>query len=152
MSIREDLVSQMNQAMRSQDKARLETLRFILSAVKNKEIELKKRTEGLTDEEVLQVISSMIKQRLDSIEQFKKGGREDLAQKEEAELVILKSFMPPQFSREEVKEIVSKIAKDINASGIKDMGRLMKEVMPKIAGKADGKMVSDVVKEALGGG
>lgn len=152
MSIREDLVNQMNQAMRSQDKARLETLRFILSAVKNKEIELKKRTEGLTDEEVLQVISSMIKQRLDSIEQFKKGGREDLVQKEDAELQILKSFMPPQLSKEEVKEIVSKIAKDINAISIKDMGRLMKEVMPKLTGKADGKMVSDVVKEALGNG
>ncbi|HBO84806.1 MAG: hypothetical protein A2073_01070 [Deltaproteobacteria bacterium GWC2_42_11] len=151
MSVKEDLVNQMNQAVRSQDKARLETLRFILSAVKNKEIELKKRDEGLKDEEVIQVVSSMIKQGLDSIEQFKKGGREDLVQKEEKELVILKSFMPPQFSREEVKEIVSKIAKDINAISIKDMGRLMKEVMPKLSGKADGKMVSDVVKEALAG-
>ncbi|MBI5682594.1 MAG: GatB/YqeY domain-containing protein [Deltaproteobacteria bacterium] len=149
MPLREDLINQMNQAAKSQNKGKLGTLRFILAAVKNKEIELKKRESGLSDEEIIYVISSMIKQRLDSIEQFQKGGREDLVQKELAELAILKTFMPPQLSREEVITIVEQTAVNINAAGLRDMGRLMKEVMPKLIGKADGKLISDAVKEVL---
>ena len=149
MPLREDLINQMNQTAKSQNKGKLGTLRFILAAVKNKEIELKKRSDGLSDEEVIRVISVMIKQRLDSIEQFKKGGREDLVQKELTELAILKTFMPPELSREEVKTIIKQTADHINAAGLRDMGRLMKEIMPKVAGKADGKLVSDVVREVL---
>lgn len=149
MSIREDLVNQMNHAAKSHDKGKLEALRFILAAVKNKEIELKKREKGLSDDEIIQIISSLIKQRLDSIEQFKKGGREDLVEKETAELSVLKTFMPPQLAIDEIRSIVKQTADSINAVGLRDMGRLMKEVMPKVVGRADGKMVSDAVKDVL---
>lgn len=150
MSLRENLVKQMNEAAKDQDKSRLGALRNILAAVKNKEIALIKRTEGLSDEEVIAVIKTMVKQSLDSIDQFKKGGRQDLVDKEEAELKILQSFLPPQLSKEEIKAIVSGVVQNLNASGPKDMGRVMKEVMPKVAGKTDGKLINEVVKELLG--
>ena len=154
MSIRERLVAQMNEAIRAArdeaGKQRLGVLRNILSAVKNKEIALIKRAEGLSDEEVITVISSMLKQSLESIEFFKKGGRKDLVLQTEAELKILQSFLPQQLSMDEVKAIVSDAVKRLGASGAKDMGRVMKEVMPKVQGKADGKLVNEVVKEVLG--
>ncbi|MBI5874300.1 MAG: GatB/YqeY domain-containing protein [Deltaproteobacteria bacterium] len=151
MSLREDLVKQMNEAAKAQDKMRLGALRNILAQVKNKEIALIKRAEGLSDEEVIAVIKTMVKQCLDSVEQFKNGGRQDLVDKEEAELKILQSFLPPQLSRDEIKAVVAEIAKNLNASGQKDIGRVMKEVMPRFAGKADGKLVNEAVKEVLGG-
>lgn len=150
MSLKEDLIKQMNEAAKAQAKPRLGTLRNILAQVKNKEIALIKRTEGLSDEEVIAVIKTMVKQSLESIELFKKGGRQDLVDKEEAELKILQSFIPPQISRDEIKVVVIDIVKNLNASGPKDMGRVMKEVMPKLHGKADGKLVNEVVKEVLG--
>lgn len=150
MSMKEDLVKQMNEAAKAQDKFKLGVLRNILSQVKNKEIALIKRTEGLSNEEIIAVIKTMVKQVIESIEQFKQGGRQDLVDKEESELKILNTFLPPQLSKDEVKAIVSEIAKNLNASGQKDMGRVMKEVMPKIGNKADGKLVNEVVKEILG--
>lgn len=155
MSLKEELVKQMNEAAKAAKdeigKARLGTLRNVLAQVKNKEIALIKRSEGLSDEEVLSVMRAMIKQSLESIDQFKKGRRQDLVDKEEAELKILQSFLPPQLSKDEIKAIVNEVVKNLNASGAKDMGRVMKEVMPKVQGKADGKMVNEVVKEVLGG-
>jgi uncharacterized protein len=154
VSIRERLVVQMNEAARSArdevGKQSLGVLRNILSAVKNKEIALVKRAEGLSDEEVIAVISSMLKQSLESIEFFKKGGRKDLVLQAEAELKILQSFLPQQHTRDEVKIIVSDAVKKLGASGGKDMGRIMKEVMSKVQGKADGKLVNEIVKEILG--
>ena len=155
MSLREELVRQMNEAQKATRvddlaKAKLGALRNILAQVKNKEIALIKRAEGLSDEEVIAVIRTMVKQNLESIEQFKKGGRQDLVDKEEAELKILQFFLPPQLSRDEIKVIVNDIVKNLQASGPKDTGRVMKEVMPRVAGKADGKLVNEVVKEILG--
>ena len=155
MSLRENLVRQMNEAQKATKvddnaKAKLGALRNILAQVKNKEIALIKRAEGLSDEEVIAVIKTMVKQNLESIEQFKKGGRQDLVDKEEAELKILQFFLPPQLSRDEIKVIVNDIVKNLQASGPKDTGRVMKEVMPRVAGKADGKLVNEVVKEILG--
>lgn len=150
MSIKAELVKQMNEAAKAQDKIRLGALRNILAQVKNKEIALIKRTEGLSDEEVVSVIKTMVKQSLESIDQFKKGGRQDLVDKEETELKTLQSFLPPQLSKDAIKVIVSDIVKNLKASGQKDMGKVMKEVMPKVAGKADGKLVNEVVKEVLG--
>lgn len=154
MSVREDLVMRMNEAARAArdeaGKQRLGVLRNILSAVKNKEIALIKRAEGLSDEEVIAVVSFLVKQSLESIEFFKKGGRKDLVDHAEAELRILQSFLPPQLSTDEVKVIVSDAVKKLCASGSKDMGRVMKEVMPKVQGKADGKLVNEFVKEILG--
>lgn len=150
MSIKAELVKQMNEAAKAQDKIRLGALRNILAQVKNKEIALIKRAEGLSDEEVVSVIKTMVKQSLESIDQFKKGGRQDLVDKEETELKTLQSFLPPQLSKDAIKVIVSDIVKNLKASGQKDMGKVMKEVMPKVAGKADGKLVNEVVKEVLG--
>lgn len=154
MSLREEIVRQMNEAAKAAKddagKQRLETLRNVLAQVKNKEIALIKRSEGLSDEEAISVVRTMIKQCFESIEMFKKGGRNDLVDKTEAELKILKSFLPPELSRDEIKGIVSEVVKSLNASGPKDMGRVMKEVMPKVQGKADGKLVNEVVREILG--
>lgn len=147
MGLQEELLKQMNQAAKDGDKLKLSTIRLVRAAVKNKEIELRRE---LRDEDVVQVISTLIRQRLESIEQFKKGGRKDLVDKEEAELSILRSFMPPQLSREEIKELVQQVVKELQATGAKDMGRVMKEVIPRVAGRADNRVVSEVVREVLG--
>lgn len=147
MGLQEELLKQMNQATKDGDKLKLSTLRLVRAAVKNKEIDLRRE---LRDEDVVQVILTLIRQRLESIEQFKKGGRKDLVDKEEAELSILRSFMPPQLSREGIKELVQQVVKELQATGAKDMGRVMKEVIPRVAGRADNRVVSEVVREVLG--
>lgn len=148
MGLRDGIMKQMAEAAKAGDKLRLSTIRLLLSAVKYKEVDLKRQ---LADEEVAAVASTLIRQRHDSIEQFRAGKREDLAQKEEAELKILQAYMPPQLTASEVRELVKKSAEDIGAQGMKDMGKLMKEVMPKLKGKAEGKLINDMVKEVLGG-
>lgn len=146
MSLKERLSEEMKDAMRSQDKIRLSTIRMLLSAVKNKEIDLGKK---LADEEVVETITSQVKQRRDSIEQFTKAGRSDLAEKEEAELRILQEFLPEQLTAEEVEAEVEMAVKEAEASGMKDLGKVMKLLMPRVAGRADGKLVSDKVRERL---
>ncbi|MCP3677880.1 MAG: GatB/YqeY domain-containing protein [Deltaproteobacteria bacterium] len=146
MSLRAKLTEEMKVAMKSGDRARLSTLRLLISAAKNREIDIKRE---LNDEEVCQVISTMVRQRRESIEQFKAGGRQDLVDKEENELATLTEFLPPQLSRDDIASLVSGVVEEINAAGMKDMGRVMKELLPKVTGKADGKVVSDIVKEQL---
>ncbi|MBE7415904.1 MAG: GatB/YqeY domain-containing protein [Deltaproteobacteria bacterium] len=148
MGLRDDINRDMVAAMKSGDKDRLSTLRMLLSAIKYKEVDAKHQ---LGDEEVVSVLSTLIKQRQDSIEQFSKGGREDLVQKESKEVEVLKGYLPPQLSADEVRDIIKKAAQETGASGPKDMGKLMKAVMPLVKGKADGKLVNDIVKEVLGG-
>ncbi len=148
MGLRDGIMKQIAEAAKAGDKLRLSTVRLLLSAVKYKEVDLKRE---LADEEVAAVASTLIRQRNEAIEQFRAGKREDLAQKEEAEIKILMAYMPPQLSAPEVRELVKKSAADIGALGMKDMGRLMKEVMPKLKGRADGKLINDMVKEVLGG-
>ncbi|MBI5902347.1 MAG: GatB/YqeY domain-containing protein [Deltaproteobacteria bacterium] len=104
----------------------------------------------LTDDEVRQVVSTLVRQRQDSIEQFTKGGRADLADKEEAEIKVLQGYLPAQMSAAEVRELVKKAADETGAAGARDMGKLMKAVMPLIKGRADGKLVNEIVKEVLG--
>ncbi|NTW17899.1 MAG: GatB/YqeY domain-containing protein [Syntrophaceae bacterium] len=133
-------------AAKLKDKIRLSTLRMIKSGVHNREIDLKRK---MTDSEFMQMLSSMVKQRKDSIDQFKKGGREDLVEKEEAELKIIQQFMPVQLSEEEIDAEIRKSIQEVGAVSIKDMGKVMKVLMPKLTGKADGKMVGDKVKEML---
>jgi uncharacterized protein YqeY len=133
-------------AAKLKDKIRLSALRMIKSGVHNREIDLKRK---MTDSEFLQMLSSMVKQRKDSIDQFKKGGREDLVEKEEAELKVIQQFMPVQISEEEIDAEIQKSIQEVGAVGIKDMGKVMKVLMPKLTGKADGKMVGDKVKERL---
>jgi hypothetical protein len=133
-------------AAKLKDKIRLSALRMIKSGVHNREIDLKRK---MTDSEFLQMLSSMVKQRKDSIDQFKKGGREDLVAIEEAELKVIQQFMPVQMSEEEIDAEIQKSIQEAGAVSIKDMGKVMKVLMPKLTGKADGKMVGDKVKERL---
>jgi uncharacterized protein YqeY len=133
-------------AAKLKDKIRLSALRMIKAGVHNREIDLKRK---MTDSEFMQMLSSMVKQRKDSIDQFKKGGREDLVEKEEAELKIIQQFMPVQMSEEEIDAEILNSIQEVGAVSIKDMGKVMKVLMPKLTGKADGKMVGDKVKERL---
>jgi hypothetical protein len=114
--------------------------------VKNREIEL---GEELSDEEVIKVISTLVKQHKDSIEQFQKGGRDDLVEKEQAELGFLESYLPQQLSEEGVKALVKEAIEAVSATSMKDMGKVMKYVMPKAQGRADGKVINQLVKEYL---
>ncbi|MBI5560389.1 MAG: GatB/YqeY domain-containing protein [Deltaproteobacteria bacterium] len=148
MSLKKTITDEMVKAMKSGEKLRLSTIRFLLAAVKNKEIDLRRE---ITDEELWGVLSTLSKQRLESIEQFKKGGREELAEKEEKELEILRGFMPAQLSEAEIRDAVKKAAEETGAAAIKDMGRLMKAVMEKVKGRADGKLVQEIVKGVLSG-
>lgn len=149
MGIKEKVSKDVTDAMKARDKARLSALRMLLSALKNKEIEL--RPNPMTDEDSMQVVQTLIRQRNESIVQFRAGGRLDLATKEEEEIKVLKPYLPQQLSPEELKALISGIAGEIKASGMKDMGRLMKEVMPRVKGRAEGKLVNDTVKKVLGG-
>jgi len=146
MDINTKLNGEMVAAAKSQDKIRLSAVRMIKSTLHNKEISLMR---PLNEAEVLQVLSSMIKQRKDSIEQFAKGGRKDLVEKEEAELKVIQEFMPAQMSEEEVDAIIKKTIEEAGAVSVKDMGKVMKMVVPKLTGVADGKIVSEKVKAFL---
>ncbi len=146
MSLEEKLVEEMKRAMKSNDKLRLSTIRMIRSAVKNKEIELRKKLE---DEEVIKVIQVMMRKGEESVEQFQTGGRVDLVEKEKKEIEILKSFLPQPLSQEEILNIIDQSIQETQASSPKDIGKVMKSVMPKIGGKADGRLINQLVKERL---
>ena len=146
MSLEERLLDEMKQAMKTNDKLRLSTIRMIRSALKNKEIELRKKVE---DEEAAKVIQAMVRKGEESVEQFQLGGRTDLVEKEKKEIEILKTFLPQALSQEEVLKIIEQSIQETQASSSKDIGKVMKSVMPKIAGKADGKLINQLVKEKL---
>ncbi len=146
MSLEERLVEEMKQAMKSNDKLRLSTIRMVRSALKNKEIELRKRLE---DEEVVKVIQAMVRKGEESVEQFQTGGRTDLVEKETKEIEVLKSFLPQPLSEGEILAIIEQTIQETQASSPKDIGKVMKSVMPKIGGKADGKRINQLVKERL---
>jgi uncharacterized protein YqeY len=146
MGLEERLVEEMKQAMKSNEKAKLSTIRMIRSAVKNKEIDLRK---PLDEDAILRVIQGMVKKSEESIEQFKAGGRMDLVEKETKEIEIMKSFLPQPLSREEVLEVIDQTIEETKASSLKDIGKVMKTVMPKLGGKVDGALVNQLVKEKL---
>ncbi len=146
MGLEERLVDEMKQAMRSSDKVRLSTIRMIRTAVKNKEIELRKK---LDDEEIQKVIQGMLRRNEESIEQFRLGGRMDLVDKESQEGDILKSYLPQALSTEEILKVIDESIQETQASSLKDLGKVMKSVMPKLTGKADGKVINQLVKERL---
>jgi len=146
MNLEERLVEEMKQAMKSNDKLKLSTIRMIRSASKNKEIELRKKLE---DEDVVKVIQVMLRKGEESVEQFQTGGRMDLVEKEKKEIEILKSFLPQPLSQEEILKIIDQSIQETQASSLKDIGKVMKSVMPKIGGKADGKLINQLVKERL---
>lgn len=146
MNIKEKISSEMVSATKAKDKIRLSTIRMIKSALHNKEIELKGE---LSEADLLQMLSSIVKQRKDSIEQFRKGGRAELVEKEEAELKVVQEFMPEQMSEEKIEAEIEKAIEELSAASIKEMGKVMKVLMPRLTGRADGKMVSEKVKAKL---
>jgi uncharacterized protein len=145
-TIKEDLSRRMKETMKAGDKAQLGYIRNLHSAIRKKEIDDR---VDLTDDDVRKIISTSMKQRQDSIEQFEKGGRDDLAVNEKAELEFLKEFMPPELSDEELKKIIDEAVAETGASSAKDMGKVMQALMPKTQGRADGKKVSQLVREKL---
>ncbi len=147
MSLKERLQAELKEAMKARDSVKVSTLRLLGSLIKYKEIDAKK---DLDDEGVLAVLSTAVKQRRESIEQFEKGNRPDLADKERAELAIIQGYMPAQLGRDEVAALVKETIAETGAAGAKDMGKVMKALMPKVKGKADGKLVNELVKELLG--
>ena len=141
------ITEDMKTAMRSKDKERLAVIRLIQAAIKQREVD--ERIE-LNDEQVLAVLEKMIKQRRDSIEQFTKGDRKDLADKEQAEIVVLQDYMPEALSEQEVDAIIDEAISATGASSVKDMGKVMGLVKPKVQGRADMGAVSQKIKARLG--
>ena len=145
--LEEKITEDYKQAMKDRDAAKVSTLSFLRSQIKYALIE--KKTEKLGDTDVIAVIKKQVKQRQDSISQFEQGGRADLAEKEKKEMAILKSYLPEEMSAEELKALIKEAVKESQASGMKDMGKVMKVLLSKVAGRADSKLVSDLVKESL---
>lgn len=147
MSLEEQIDKDYIQAMKARDTARSSALSFLRSQIKYARIELK--TERVEDKEVIVVLKKQIKQRQDSIDQFTQGGRTDLVAKEEQELAVLKSYLPAEMSAQEISSIIKEVIKTTGAASIKDMGKVMKEAGVQLAGRADNKMVSELVKAEL---
>ena len=147
MGLRETIDGDIKAAMKSGAKDKVSALRMLSAALKNKQIE---KRAPLTDGEVVDTVRSLIKQRKDSIEQFAKGGRQDLVDKETAEVSVLEVYLPQQMGREEIEKLVRQVIGQTGAQGAKDMGKVMKALVPLLAGRADNKLVSDLVKGALG--
>jgi len=160
--LKNQLQKELNDALKSGDQLKRSVLSLLLTAIKNKELakrqklsktvseieELEKQSQ-LTDEEVLEVIAGEAKKRKEAIEQFQAGGRDDLAQKEKSEMNILASYLPEQASEEEVRAEVKRVITELNAQGLKDMGKVIGAVMSKFKGRVEGEKVSKIAKELL---
>lgn len=147
--LKQELQGELKQAMLAKDELRKSVLRMLLSAINYYEIQKRGAGYEATDEDVMSVIQKESKQRKDSIEQFKAGGRQDLVDKETKELEILQTYLPKQMTEEEIREIVKETISQIGATTIADMGKVMLAAMPKLKGKADGALVSQLVKQEL---
>ncbi|SMC93895.1 GatB/YqeY domain-containing protein [Sporomusa malonica] len=148
MSIKDKLTEDMKQAMKDKEagKLRLSVIRMVRASIKNVEIDKKKE---LAEEEVLDVLAKEVKMRRDSIEEFNKGNRPDLVETIEQEIDILMQYLPEQLSEQEVRVLVAEAVKEAQAASAKDMGKVMAVLMPKVKGRADGKLVNNVVREFL---
>lgn len=149
MNLKEKIVQDLKDAMRAGDAVRRDTLRLLDSVIKNTEIEKKKREEGLSDEEILEVLGRAVKQRQDSIKQFTDGGRPELAEKEQIELDIIMPYLPAQLSEDEIRQVVKAVIAETGAAGMSDIGKVMGQAMGKMKGKADGNVVKKIVGEEL---
>lgn len=143
------LQEQLKQSMLARDELKTSVLRLLLSAINYYEIQKGGAGYTATDEDVSAVIQKEVKQRKDSIEQYKAGNRQDLADKEQKELEILQTYLPAQMSEEKVKELIKQAIAETGAKTIADMGKIMSTLMPKVKGKTDGGLVSKIVKEEL---
>lgn len=148
MSLKERIISDMTAAMKAKDAARLSTLRMVKASVMNREIE---KGSELTDEELTKAMQSLVKQRRDSIEQYEKAGRQELADKERAEIEVIETYLPQAATREEIEQAVAAAISETGATSMRDMGAVMKAVQASLTGRsADGRMVSEIVKAKLG--
>ncbi len=149
MSLIEQLNKTLAEAMKARDQARLAPLRMLKTALTNREVQLGR---ALTAAEELQVVASLVKQRKESIEQFAKGGRQDLVAKETSELAVLEAYLPPAVSAEDLERVVGEVIAETGATSAKDMGKVMKGVMARLAGASvDGRAVNELVKKRLAG-
>jgi uncharacterized protein YqeY len=153
MGLREQLMDDLKEAMRQQDDVRKRGIRSVIAAMKKAETELDKSGQrvSLADDDILALIAKQAKERQESIDEFRRGGREDLVAEEEAELAILESYLPEQLSREEIEAEVRQIIAEVGATGPQDMGKVMKPVMARFRGRVDGKLVNQIVRELLAG-
>lgn len=147
MELREKISADVKAAMIAKDSVKLNTLRFLQAAIKNKEID--SRPEPITADDVMAVVKKLVKQRKESIEQFQAAGRADLVDQETAELKVMEVYLPSQMSKEQIEQIVTEVIAATGAKTIKDMGTVMKEVQARTAGSADGKTISEVIKSKL---
>jgi uncharacterized protein len=146
MGLQEQLLNDMQEAMRDRDDRRRSTLRMVRSAVKNAEI-AKRKT--LSDDDVLAVLQKEAKQRRESVVEFQKANRPDMAQIEQEELAIIESYLPQQMSMDEVRQVARQVVAEVGAAGPKDIGKVMPVIIARLAGRADGRVVSQVVREEL---
>lgn len=148
MSLKERIVSDLTAAMKAKDVLRLSVLRMVKASVMNREIE---KGGELTDEEMTKALQSLVKQRRDSIEQYEKAGREELAEKERAEIEVIEAYLPRAATREEIEQAVTEAISETGASSMREMGVVMKAAQARLSGQsADGRLVSEVVKAKLG--
>ena len=148
MSLKEQLANDLADALRQGDDTRKSTIRMLMSAISTEEVAGAERRE-LGDDEVLKVVARQVKQRRDSIEEFNKAGRDDLAEKETAEMKILRTYMPEQAGREEIEAVARKVIDEIGATGPQDKGKVMQAIMPRLAGRAEGRDINEVVTQLL---
>ena len=147
MSLSKQIVTDLTTAMKAQDAARTSTLRMVKAAMMNRQIE---KGSELDDDDVQKLLRSLVKQRRDSIEQYEKAGRQELVDKEQAEINVIETYLPKAASQEEIEQVVAAVIAETGASSIKDMGKVMKAAQAALAGKnADGRVVSEVVKTKL---
>jgi uncharacterized protein len=148
MSLIDTVTKGIAEAMKARNAERLAPLRMLKTALMNREVE---RGRALTDSEELQVVSSLVKQRRESIDQFERGGRADLAAKEASEITVLEAFLPPALGEDELIRLVDEAVKESGATSVKDLGKVMKVLMPRLAGASvDGKAVNALVRQRLG--
>jgi uncharacterized protein YqeY len=148
MSLKERIDADYKTAMKERDALRVSVLRLLRSAIHNAEID---RQRALTDDEILGVIQSEIRKRRESIEAFQQGGRADLAEREQAELAILETYLPQPLSRAELEALVRETIREVGALSVRDMGKVMAVLMPKVRGRADGREVNELVRQLLEG-
>lgn len=146
MTLEEQINEDLKRSMKAKDESRVSCLRFLKSNLKNKQVE---KRDTLQDDEIYAVISSLVRRSMESVKEFRQGGREDLAAKEEREIEILQGFLPKQLSPEEVEGIIRETISELSADGSKDFGKVMKAAMGRVAGRAQGKEVTEIVKKLL---
>jgi uncharacterized protein YqeY len=148
MNLQAEISAALKDAMRAKDAAKLASLRLVLTAIKNREKEVRR---SLENPEIISLISTQIKQRKESIDHYRKAGRDDLVKAEESELQILQAYMPEELSAEEMSQALDEVISEVGAVSIKDMGKVMKAAMAKLAGRADGRVINEMVKAKLSG-